>query len=194
MHTCSPSLGVCPHCAHQAHGEHTPCGKWCQSPPHPKTWAWAEQGPSHQAVPAQCCCAGSCAVGEPWGQLWAAPRPGSPSALCRGPHHGHKTQATITNPTNFSPNLSQRQIAPVPGGFDHHGLMGSHREAHKKRHRLKTGTLWTVTRAWHPTMLHSCQTREPAANRKMAPKTAVARSCDLTTCHLSRQRGLCRRR
>lgn len=156
--------------------------------------AWAEHGPLPPGSPSPVLLCGELCCRGPWGQLWAAPRPGSPSALCRGPHHRHETQATITNPTNFSPNLSQRRISPGPRGFDDRGLMGSHRKAHKKRHRVKTGSLWEGNRAQQPTMLHSCQTRAPAASRETAPQTAVAQSCDLTACHLSRQGGFCRRR
>jgi len=152
-----------------------------------RTRALPPGSPSPVLLRRELCCRG--ALGAALGSI----QTGSPSAPCRGPHHGRETQATITNPTNFSPNLSQRRIPPVPGGFDHHGLMGSQREAHKKRHKLKTGSLWMVTKAQQPTMLHSCQNREPAANRKTAPKTAMAQPCDLTTCYLSRQTGLCRR-
>ena len=115
-----------------------PCRAHClwemapEPPSPPRCGPGQNRGPSHQAVPAQRCCAESCAAGGAWGQLRAAPRPGSPSAPCRGPHHRRETHATITNPTHFSPSLSQRQIPPVPGGFDAHGLMESHRKAHKR--------------------------------------------------------------
>ena len=99
-----------------------------------RTRALPPGSPSPVLLHRELCCRG--ALGAALGSI----QTGSPSAPCRGPHHRHETQATITDPTNFSPNLSQRRIPPVPGGFDHHGLMGSQREAHKKRHKLRTGS------------------------------------------------------
>ena len=148
MHTCSPRLGICPHSAHQAHGERTACGKRRQNPPHPPDVGLSRTRapPTRQSQPSVAVRGAvlSGGLGGSSGQHpdWTALRPGSPSALCRGPHHRRETQATITNPTNFSPNLSQRRIPPGPRGFDDRGLMGSHRKAHKKRHRVKTGSLW----------------------------------------------------
>lgn len=154
-----------------------------EPPSPPRCGPGQNRGPSHQAVPAQRCCAGSCAVGGPWGQLWAAPRPGSPSAPCRGPHHGRETQATITNPTDFSPSLSQRQTPPVPGGFDDHGLMESHRKAHKKRHRLKTGSLWNCNKIPATHNVVQMQDQRAHGQQKNGPKDShgpVPRSDDMS--------------
>lgn len=184
MHTCSPSLGICPHFAHQDHGEHTACGKWRQNPPHPPGVGLGRTGapPTRQSQPSVAV-QGAVLLGGLGGSSGQHPDQEAPLLHAEDHTMDARLRPPITNPTDFSPSLSQRQTPPVPGGFDDHGLMESHRKAHKKRHRLKTGSLWNCNKIPATHNVVQMQDQRAHGQQKNGPKDShgpVPRSDDMS--------------
>lgn len=181
MHTCSPSLGICPHSAHQAHAEHTACGKWRQNPPHPPGVGLGRTGapPTRQSQPSV---AVQTAVllgglGGSSGQ-----HPDQEAPLLRAEDH---TTGRRLRPPSPTPPISL-QVSPKdkhPQCLEVLMTMESHRKAHKKRHKLKTGSLWNCNKIPATHNVVQMQDQRAHGQQKNGPKDShgpVPRSDDMS--------------